>query len=116
MTKVLHPFGAVSTVALTAGGAQAVTIDNQLTLIDGETVKQTTARTLNLTISDDVRPGAIIHIAVECNDATAGNRNFTFGTGITADVIQPVNQKEMRISFIYNGTAFIPMGAKYDEA
>jgi hypothetical protein len=113
---VKHPFGGVSTVALTAGGTQAVTINNQLTLIDGETVKQTTARTLNLTIGADVKPGAIIHLAVECNDATAGNRNFTFGNGITADVVQPVNAKELRMSFIYNGTAFIPMGAKYDEA
>jgi hypothetical protein len=116
MSKIFHPFGAVDTVALTAGGTQAITINNQLTLIDGETVKQTTARTLNLTIGARVRAGAIIHLAVECNDSTAGNRDVIFGTNITCDTIRPADQKELRISFIYNGTAFIPMGGKYEEA
>jgi hypothetical protein len=116
MSKIFHPFGAVDTVALTAGGTQAITINNQLTMIDGETVKQTTARTLNLTIGVGVRAGAIIHLAVECNDATAGNRNVIFGTGFVCETLQPVNVKELRISFMYNGTAFIPMGGKYEEA
>lgn len=115
-SKILHPFGAVDSVALTAGGAQAVTISNQLTFIDGITTRQTAATTLNLTIGAGVKKGALIYLSRECNHATAGNRAFTFGTGITADVHTPADEKEVHRSFIYDGTNFVPMGALYVEA
>jgi hypothetical protein len=112
------PFGPpeYATVELTAGGEQAVAINCQMTIIDGISVPQTSATTLNLTIGAGVKPGAILYLSRECNSGTAGNRDFIFGTGITAETHQPATAKEVHRAFIYNGTAFVPMGAFYVEA
>lgn len=50
MGIVKFPFGEASTIALTATGDQNVTVINPYTIIDGDTVKSTGHRTLNLTI------------------------------------------------------------------
>lgn len=113
---IKHPFGAIDTFTLGAGGTQAITIKNQVTMIDGITTAQTSATTLNLTIDAEVKPGAILYLSRKCNHGTGGNRDFIFGTGITADTHQPANAKEVHRTFIYNGTVFVPMGAFYVEA
>jgi hypothetical protein len=114
-----YPFGNATAETLAAGGTIAITISDQLTFIDGLTTKQTTARTLNLTISDTVRAGAMIFLKWECNTATAGNRNFIFGTGFNAETcptLQPPTAKECAKAFIYNGTEFDAMAAHVEEA
>lgn len=107
--QIKYPFGAADTVALTATGAQAVTIDNNLTIIDGVTVQATGNRTINLTISSELKAGAVIL----CQLKTQGTETTTFGTGIDAATITGVAGKTINQSFMYNGTAFVAMGANH---
>ena len=112
--SVLFPFGAAAqTVTLTAGGAQAVTINNMFLFIDGLTTASTAARTINLTIGSGVRIGAVIVVSTKSANATTGNRDLIFGTGITADKITPAQNKDAYQAFFYDGTGFVPMGAHY---
>lgn len=109
MADVKYPFGTADVVALTATGAQAVTIDNQLTIIDGVTTQATGNRTINLTISSEVQRGAIIL----CELKTQGTETTTFGTGIDAATITGVAGKTINQSFMYDGSNFVAMGASH---
>jgi len=104
--EILWPFGLADEQAMTATGAQAITITDRLTLIDGVTVQATGNRTLNLTIGSGVPTGAIIHVT----DKTAANQTLIFGTGITSATITGASGKTHVQSFIYTGTAFVAMG------
>lgn len=106
-TKVKFPFGPASTAAMTATGAQAVTIENNLTIIDGVTVESTGNRTLNLTIDASVDTGAKVLVQTKAN----GTETLTFGTGITGPTDTGVAGKTRDMLFIYNGTAFVQAGA-----
>lgn len=108
MATIKYPFGTVGTATMTATGAQAVTIADQLTIIDGVTTEATGNRTLNLTIGSEVTAGAIIVVQSKSN----GTETLTFGTGITSAVSTGVAGKTINQSFIYNGTAFVAMGAE----
>lgn len=102
--EIKYPFGDCDAQALTAGGAQAITITDQLTIIDGVTVESTSHRTLNLTIGAEVKAGAEIFIKSQAN----GSENFVFGTGCTAPTFAGsagcINTIELR----YDGTTFKP--------
>ena len=65
--KVRFPFGAADTTALSATGAQAITIDNDLTILDGVTVEATGARTLNFTVTEGVSVGALVVLKSKTN-------------------------------------------------
>ena len=106
---VHSPFGLPDTSnAMTATGAQAVTIANQGTIIDGVTVEATGNRTLNLTINSDIVAGATLLVQSKSN----ATETLTFGTSITSAVITGVAGKTVNQLFIYNGTAFVAAGAK----
>ncbi len=62
MDKLRFPFDHATQVALTATGAQAITITDDMTIIDGASVAATGNRTLNLTVGDEVIVGARIFL------------------------------------------------------
>jgi hypothetical protein len=104
---VNFPFGdPAAATALTATGAQAITISDQLTFIDGVTVQATGNRTLNLTVSSGVKAGAMLHLLSKTN----GTETTTMGTGIDGATITGVAGKTFSQVFIYNGTTFFPCG------
>lgn len=106
MTQIKYPFGAADSKALTATGAQAITIDDDLTIIDGVSVVGTGNRTLNLTINAEVKAGAKILLKAK----TAGVETTIFGTGITAPTITGAAAKTKTQAFTYDGTVFLPDG------
>jgi hypothetical protein len=103
---LLYPFGAADSQALTATGAQALTITDNVTILDGVTVEATGNRTINLTISALLKAGALIHLASKTN----GTETTIFGTGFTAPTITGEAGKTYTQSFNYNGTTFYPVG------
>jgi hypothetical protein len=105
---VKWPFGAVTSSALSATGAQAVTIQNELTLIDGATTQATGNRTVNLTINAMVKAGAMI----QANIKSAAVETCTWGTGMTAPVMTGVAGKTKSVLFVYDGTTFKQAGAE----
>lgn len=108
MTNIKWPFGALKTVALSATGAQAITITGQMTVIDGVTTQATANRTINLTIKDNVEAGALIFI----KNKTNGTETTTYGTGITSAVTTGEAGKTITQLFVYDGTAFLAAGAQ----
>ena len=106
MTQIKYPFGLADEQALTATGAQALTIDDNMTVIDGVTVEATGNRTLNLTIDSEVKKGARILVKSKTN----GAETTIFGTGITAPTITGVAGKTFTQGFTYDGAAFLPDG------
>lgn len=106
--SIKYPFGNADTsLAMTATGAQALTITSNLTIIDGVTVEATGNRTLNLTISSEVDAGALLLVRNQTN----GTETLTFGTGITAPVQTGVAGTIHNQLFMYNGTTFEATGA-----
>jgi hypothetical protein len=103
---LLYPYGACDSQELTATGTQALTITDNVTIIDGVTVEATGNRTLNLTISALLKAGALIHLASKTN----GTETTIFGTGFTATTITGEAGKTYTESFYYNGTVFYPIG------
>lgn len=86
--KVHNPFGSADVLVLTAAETtQALTIENNLTIVDGVTNEATANRTLNLTIdTDSVQIGARIVVQSQTN----GTETTVFGTGITGITITGV--------------------------
>jgi len=105
--EIKYPFGPADTKTLSVTGAQALTITDQLTIVDGVTNIATGNRTINLTLDSELKAGAML-IVQNKTDAT---ETLTFGTGITSAVQTGVAGKTHNQSFIYNGTAFVAMGA-----
>ena len=107
MATINNPFGAAGTLTIAATGTTAATISNQVTYV---AVKPTLTgnATLNLTLSSELKAGAMLHLEV----ATTGTETFTFGTGIDGPVVTGVAGKTWCQSFWYDGTIFLPCGAK----
>lgn len=106
MTQIRHPFGLSDSKTLSATGAQAITIDDDLTVIDGVTTEATGNRTINLTIDAEVKAGAKILLKSKTN----GTETTIFGTGITSVTITGVAGKTKTQAFTYDGTVFLPDG------
>ena len=105
--NVEFPVGAADEQALTANGAQAITITNMLTKLDGVTVVMvSSARTINLTITSGIRVGAKIIVISKSN----GTENNVFGTSMTGPTVAGVNGKTHTFTFIYDGTNFVQQG------
>jgi hypothetical protein len=102
--EVLFPAADVQTPE--AAATLPVTIKQMVTFIHLATA-MAAAMTINLSINAQVTKGAIIHLKA-ASDGTA--RDITFGTGFTAPVLAGVISKTKVQSFIYNGTAFFPIG------
>lgn len=100
--NIQAPFGKCDVLALTAAGAQAITIDDYLTIIDGATVQSTASRTLNLTINPELRIGATLYIK---NKATA-TETFVPGTNMVGITTAGVAGKTQIIQYVYDGINF----------
>ena len=101
------PFGAAGTLAITATGTTAATISNQVTYVSSLPTLTGNA-TLDLTLSSELVAGAQLHL----KGKTTATETFTFGTGIDAPVVTGVAGKTWCQSFWYDGTIFLPSGAK----
>lgn len=106
MTKVRFPFADADVIALSADGAQAVTIDNDMTIIDGVTTQATGNRTINLTIDDEVTVGAKLLVKLKTN----GTETTTFGTGMTGATLTGAAGKTKNALFVYDGSKFVEAG------
>jgi len=104
---VNYPFGAADALVIEATGTTAATISSQLTGVV-ELPTLTGNATLNLTLSSELKAGAILNLKVK----TTATETFTFGTGIDAPVVTGVAGKTWCQSFWFDGTIFLPMGAK----
>lgn len=107
MATINKPFGAAGTLTIAATGTTAATITNNETVVTSLTTLTGNA-TLDLTISSEVKAGAQLHIKVK----TTATETFTFGTGIDAPTVTGVAGKTWCQSFWYDGTVFLPSGAK----
>jgi hypothetical protein len=109
MSTVKFPFGPADTLALTATGAQALTIANTATIVDGVTTISTATRTLNLAIDAAVPAGAKIFVKAKFT----GTETLVFGTGFLCPTLTGVAAKEFNVEFTYDGTTFKPTAAPY---
>ena len=107
MTQIKWPFGEADTKALTATGAQALAIDDNMTIIDGVTVEATGNRTLDLTVNSEVKAGAKLLVKSKTN----GTETTVMGTGIDGPNIVGVAGKTKTQGFTFDGTVFLPDGA-----
>jgi hypothetical protein len=107
MATINSPFGSAGTVAIEATGTTAATISNFITNVEALTTLTGNA-TLDLTLDSDLKAGAMLNIKVK----TTGTETFTFGTGIDAPVVTGSAGKTWCQSFWYDGTIFLPCGAK----
>lgn len=101
------PYGASNTITLLATGTSAITITNQETYISSA-VTATGNCTINLTIDAQVTAGARLYLQV----TGTGTETITFGTGIVAPTVTNAAAKTWTQGFWYDGTRFLPMGAK----
>jgi len=107
MSLVKSPFGAGTTLTIEATGTTAATITDQLTYVS--TLPTLTGNaTLDLTLDSQLKAGAMLNLKVK----TTATETFTFGTGIDAPVVTGVAGKTWTQSFWYDGTIFLPCGAK----
>ena len=107
MATINSPFGAATAVTIEATGTTALTISNDVTYV--ETLPTLTGNaTLNLTLSSELNAGAMLFLKVK----TTATETFTFGTGIDAPTVTGVAGKTWTQGFWYDGTTFLPMGAK----
>ena len=104
--KIKYPFGLADSKTLSATGAQALTIDDNMTVIDGVTTEATGNRTLNLTIDSEIKAGAKILLKSKTN----ATETTIFGTGISSVTITGVAGKTKTQSFTFDGTNFLPDG------
>lgn len=104
-----YPFANAETIALSATGAQAITITNTVTYLDGVTTIATGNRTLNLTIDSEVGVGARIYLAAK----TTGTETSIAGTGMTMPTITGAAGKTKVTELVYNGTGFVALSAGY---
>jgi hypothetical protein len=102
MAKVKWPFGEATTLTLSATGNQALTIDNDFTIVDGVTTEATGNRTLNLTIDSEVGVGAMMLIKAKTN----GTETTIFGTGMAGATLTGAAGKTKNIFCVYDGTSF----------
>ena len=106
MTQIKWPFGEADTKTLSATGAQALAIDDNMTIVDGVTTEATGNRTLNVTTNSEVKSGAGLLVKSKTN----GTETTIYGTGITAPTITGVAGKTKTQGFTYDGTNFLPDG------
>ena len=107
MATINNPFGAAGTLTIAATGTTAATISNDVTYVEDLTTLTGNA-TLDLTLSSELKAGAMLHLKVK----TTATETFTMGTGIDGPTVTGVAGKTWCQSFWYDGTVFLPSGAK----
>ena len=103
---IKFPMGEATEVALSATGAQAITISNDLTIIDGVTTQATGNRTLDITVSAGIVKGAKVLIKTK----TAGTESTIYGTAITSANLVGAAGKTFSQEYTFDGTNFLPTG------
>lgn len=104
--KIKYPFGPADEVVLTAEGAQAIEVNNMLTIVDGATTAATDDRTLNLEIDDNLEVGARIFL----KSKTTATETTAFGDGIIGADIAGTAGKTKCVEFVYDGSNFVEVG------
>ena len=104
---VKYPFGEASELSLSATGAQALEINNAMTVVDGASIAATGARTINLAVSESVALGDRILFKLK----TAATQETDFGTGITGASITGVEGKTKTVEAVFDGSNFVVSGA-----
>lgn len=102
--EVLFPLGDVQEPAYAA--TLAVDVEQMETFL--QPAELTGALTINLAVNAQVTKGAKLHLKL---DADGTNRTVTLGTGFdaaAADITVTANTVVFK-SFVYDGTAFVPM-------
>ena len=107
ISSVMFPFNDAEVLALTATGAQALTINSHGTVIDGVSTPGTADRTLNLTPGSGLRVGAIVFVRTE----TTGTENTVFGTNVNGVDYAGVANNTLTTLLVYNGSSFDQFGA-----
>ena len=100
------PFGKATTIALTATGAQAISIDDNVTIINGVTVPATGNRTLNLTVAPELAAGALLFV----KSKTAATETTIPGTKMQGATTTGVAGKTITVLFLYDGANFVQTG------
>ena len=101
------PYGAADTLTVLATGATTATITNSVTVVTALTTLTGNA-SLTITPSSELVVGSRLLIKVK----TTGTETFTFTSGIIAPVVTGVAGKTWCQGFWYDGTQFLPEGAK----
>jgi len=84
---------------------QAVAVKQMNTFVQPATY--TGNATLNLTINDQVTPGALLHLKLTANTSA---RTVTLGTGFAdPDDITVIASSTAYMSFVFDGTEFVPL-------
>lgn len=107
MATINAPYGDAGTLTIAATGTTAATISNQTTYVSSLTTLTGNA-TLDLTLSSELKAGAMLHLKVK----TTATETFTFGTGIDGPTVTGAAGKTWTQSYYYDGTIFLPCGAK----
>ena len=100
---VKYPFGPADSKVLSAAGAQAFNIVDDLTMIDGVTNIATASRTLNLTLDADLAVGAKLAI----RSKTTATETTVFGTGIAGITVTGVAGKTITRTATFDGVQFL---------
>ena len=105
-SKVEVVFPTNEAQSVTAAATIAVAINRQVTVIDIGGMGANA--TINATIGSDVERGALLTVK-GASDGTA--RSMSFGTGFTAPAVAGTISKTKVVSFIYDGSTFLPLAA-----
>lgn len=102
------PWAGATVETMSATGAQAFTISNHMTILDGVTTEATANRTINLTITSGLKKGAKILVKSKAN----ASEDTIYGTSITSATVTGSAGKTYTHAFTYDGSVFLPDGAK----
>ena len=106
MANIKHPLGLADEKTMSATGTQAITINDDFTVIDGETTEATGNRTIDLTINSEITSGARILMKSKTN----ASETTIFGTKIISATITGSAGKIKSQGFTYDGANFLPDG------
>lgn len=100
------PFGDADVQTPDYAATLAVTVTEQLTILKPTIL--TGDMTLNVTIDDEVKEGAMLMLV---QPATTDGMDVTFGTGIDGPNLVGVTGKTKTSFFMYDGVSFKQIGA-----
>lgn len=101
------PFGAATVVKMPTEGIVHIDIYNTLTIIDGAGAAATGDRTLDLSISPDIEPGARLVVKTK----TTAVETFTPGRGMAGTVTTGIAGKTKVTEYVFDGNKFIQTAA-----
>lgn len=90
-------------LALSAVGAQALAVNNNMTIVDGVSVVATDDRTLDITADPGLEPGATLIVKTK----SVSTETLTPGMGIKGETITGVAGKTQVAHYVYDGSCFI---------